>query len=83
MSCDGPHVPQVDTVFFLYKWLKTSVHVHSTSPTIHTSGVHVRDEPEHADQPASGQCQALLRSGHQVPAQGFHLRMIAIDDGCL
>ena len=48
---------------------------------MHTSGVHVRDEPEHEDQPACRQCQALLRSGHQVPAQGFHLRMIAIDDG--
>ena len=35
------------------------------------------------DDDVFGQCQALLRSGHQVPAQGFHLRMIAIDDGCL
>ena len=50
---------------------------------MHTSGVHVRDEPEHEDQPACRQCQALLRSGHQVPAQGFHLMMIAIDGGCL
>ena len=63
--------------FVLYKWLKISHHHHAYL----VPGVHVRDEPEHADQPAGRKCQALLRSGHQVPAQGFHLKMSAIDDG--
>ena len=34
-------------------------------------GVHVRDKPEHEDQPAGGQRQALLRPRHQIPPKGF------------